>query len=318
MNKDDAVTPQRATKQPEKQPGFWQQIRAHGKASYAKVGQYYRRHKKPIASLFCGIWRILTYDFVRDNSVIALFTALIFFGAVVYSYFAYLQWQAIEESNRVAQTAANAARRATDITASELELSQRPWISVSFSAVSPLVIDAQGLRVSMQTTIDNVGHSPAVKGAESTKLYTSFLLRPDPWKMRDESCREAEMMSNGVLANTKVGLTQTWFPGNQPPRIAMYSISRAEIMKGMVQRNEFGLGETPPPWYAVDIAYCVAYYSSFGNKQYHTGYLLQIVRNRLLPPAELVQNFSLESETTPVTIIYGAFSGLIPMGPDAN
>ena len=266
--------------------------------------------KRFLLGIFIRLKTSWTYVSLNEKlqftiSAIGLIILIVYTGATIKMY-------------RANKEAADAAKSAADTAARELELSERPWISADFSAVSPLVIDSAGLRITIQTTITNVGHSPAVKAAESLKLYTSFLLTPDPWKMRDEVCHEAERDSNAILSHTNTGLTQTWFPGNQPPRIATYPISRDEIIKGMVQPSQVPHGMNPPPWYSVNIAYCASYYSSFSSKQYHTGYLLQIVRSKLLPPPRLFQNFSLGSEITPVTIIHGAISGMIPMGPDAN
>jgi hypothetical protein len=267
--------------------------------------------KRPIKRAFACFFRHNSVVTAVATIVIAISTVLYAVLTGVYVHYSSAQWDQMKIS-------AGAARDAANTAAAQLEVAERPWISVSFAAVSPLVIDESGLRVDIQTTIDNEGHSPAVKGAQSLKLYTGFLLTPDPWKAREETCQEAEKISNAPLSNTHNTLTQTWFIGRQPPEVISYSISRSEITRGMVRLDQVPRGATPPPWYAIDIAYCVAYASPFGSKQYHTGYSLQIVRKIALPPPKLASNFSLERETVPVRVIYGTFSGLIPMGPDAN
>ena len=174
--------------------------------------------------------------------------------------------------------ATSATRSAAETAARELELSERPWLSARFIITGPLVIDREGAHLPMQVVLNNFGRSPAVKGADEIKFYASFLLHPDPRNVRRDLCEEVKGVSAQPL-NSRRQFLKTWFPGEQPPTQYRLSISRGEINKAMINipNSLFPDYPTADRVFWIEIAYCVAYRSSFGAAEYHTGYSFDVV-----------------------------------------
>ena len=73
----------------------------------------------------------------------------------------------------------------SSITRKELELSQRPWVSLeNFSIASPLTFDRNGARVTIGWEVKNTGHSPAIRGFSQQDFFLQFGEVPSPVKTR--------------------------------------------------------------------------------------------------------------------------------------
>ena len=65
-------------------------------------------------------------------------------------------------TSRATQQASSAAKSTAEATARQLELSQRPWISIDTSIESPLTFTSSGsAQVSVKFVIRNMGSTPA-------------------------------------------------------------------------------------------------------------------------------------------------------------
>ena len=211
--------------------------------------------------------------------------------------------------------AAEAAKQSADTGQSELELSKRPWISAEFSIIGPLTIDNEGAHLTVQVTPDNVGNSPAVKGVEQISMYAAFLTYPDPRQVRQAVCNEAEAASANAQ-NFRNQHLKTWFVGKQPPEAHRLNISREEIKKAAIDtpRSLFHNLPLKGNVYSIGIAYCVAYFPSFKEVQYHTGYVLDLFRYQKAPPGENL-SFQPENAVIRVGLHYDWIAG---DGPEAN
>lgn len=189
-------------------------------------------------------------------------TLLIF---VIYAGFTILIWRA---NKKAAETAAK-----------ELELSQRPWISLeNFSVDGPLIFDSNGAHINISYEIKNTGHSPAIRGFWQQELFLQFTEVPSPVKKRDDACKIAAYRSTKV---TDPRISETWFPGDSLPRPFEESFSRSDIAKALeIPKSVFpGAQVLEESGYLYpEIVVCVAYRAAFTDTQYHTGYILKVGR----------------------------------------
>lgn len=208
----------------------------------------------------------------------AVNSALAVIGIIALSIY-HGQLKEMRKATRATQVAAQAAKKSADTAASQLELTERPWMDASLIITGPLTIDQDGAHLSAQITLENVGHSPAVKGDVQVKMFANFLEHPDSRKVREELCKEVEGASAQPL-NDKRQFLQTWFLGKQlPPTNYRLSINKADLNKAAIDIPRSMFPDAPPKdqVFNANIVFCVAYFSSFGETQYHTGYIWQVV-----------------------------------------
>jgi hypothetical protein len=73
---------------------------------------------------------------------------------------------------RANKEAADATKQAADTTARQLELTERPWVSIQNARiVSPLIFHQDGAHVAFQVVLRNTGPSPAIDVSISPILY---------------------------------------------------------------------------------------------------------------------------------------------------
>ena len=271
-DKHDAVPPKNHTEKPNHEkpnqwPEFWDKFQFYRKTKQSQMREYYRQCEQPIALFLSGfrriVWKILRYE-VRDNSVTAIFTALIFFGSVVYWYFAYLQWEAIQESTQVTHSSANAAQKSADVAARQLELSERPWVYADVHLTGPLTFNKEGMVIPLSYELVNSGNSPALKVWADFNLILSTNIQIDPQTERNKLCdltaKRAENMGQSIFPTKKV-VAKTVILATPE------DIQRAQIyLKGFVNPSIIG---------------CIAYQASFkpGN-WYFTKEAFDILENR--------------------------------------
>jgi hypothetical protein len=209
---------------------------------------------------------------------------------------------------------ADAAKTSADTGKTELELSRRPWLSADFAVMGPLIIDKDGAHLTIQVAVVNFGQSPAVRGDDKIKMFGSFLNVPDPRKVRQEICQEAEGSSVNTQ-NTRNQYLKTWFPGKQVQTFKL-RLSSDEIRRAGVDipRSLFSGYPEKDKSYSIGIAYCVAYFPSFKEVQYHTGYVLDLFRYQTAPPGENL-TFEPDNATIRVGLHYDPMAS---NGPEAN
>jgi hypothetical protein len=99
------------------------------------------------------------WEFIRKpenaTTISALATVAIFFSGVVFGIVSFFQWKTSKEAAQPAQDAVKIARQT-------LDLSNRPWLSVDIQQKSPLAFNAIGAQMSINFSLKNVGHTPAL------------------------------------------------------------------------------------------------------------------------------------------------------------
>jgi precorrin-2 methylase len=182
---------------------------------------------------------------------------------------------------QAAKVSADAARQQSITNTNQLELSQRPWVSANFAVYGPLVFDRDGGHINILVTIRNTGHSPAIRGHYDFKLYPTFLRVPDPVKERETMCANVEGVS--ALPRNLHSL-QTFFVKDNMPLNVGLAINQEQINKAMIDipeslfPNSHPSNKTWVKWVPIVLISCIAYRSTFTDRQYHTGYLLSLDR----------------------------------------
>lgn len=182
---------------------------------------------------------------------------------------------------RATNRAADAAKLAAETATKDLELSQRPWVSLdNFTIESPLKFDSSGsATIIFGFEVKNTGRSPAIRGFWQEDFFLQFGERPSPVKKRDDACNFA------VYGSTKVTdprIAETWFPGNGLPRRIGVAISAEDIAKALqIPKQVFPAAPHAKEFDYIypDLVVCVAYRAAFTDTQYHTGYILELMRS---------------------------------------
>jgi hypothetical protein len=199
-------------------------------------------------------------------------TGLITIFTGVLAFLAYQQWQTLKGHEKAflelagymrdglekTTIAANAARDSADVTAVQLELTERPWLSIETDATSDLTYDASGLNIASEARITNTGKTPAVGTMAVVRLYVS-----------GSGNREAFMKSLCAELAQETEHSYAIFPQ------AMASITpKPNINRNVLQSSvEPGSGRI-----SIGFITAVVYRSTFTSKIYYTVRFNQIVQ----------------------------------------
>jgi hypothetical protein len=176
-------------------------------------------------------------------------------------------------------------RNTADTARKELELSERPWVSLQdFSIESPLTFDSNGARVTIGWVLKNTGRSPAIRGFWQSDFFLQFGEVPSPVKKRDDACKVAAYRSTVV---TDSRITETWFPGDETKRTLVVGFEPNDIAKALeIPKQMFPNSEHMKEFDSIypDFVVCVAYRAAFTDVQYRTGYILELGRTNPKTP----------------------------------
>lgn len=164
--------------------------------------------------------------------------------------------------------AANAAKESADIAKKQLEMSERPWITIAFTVNRPLQFDAAGgMGVGLQIVTKNIGHSVAtsvrpIVGAEvegSGEFMKVF-------KAQKDMCETwRTVRSLPAPGNDQVTLfPQETYTENTTIGFSKDQIEKAQIGKGQIT--------------AVLVFGCVDYGFAFASDHHQTGFNYEVVR----------------------------------------
>jgi hypothetical protein len=187
---------------------------------------------------------------------------------------------------------ADAAKNSADTSAKELELSQRPWVSLSnISVDSPLIFDSNGAHVKIGFSITNTGRSVATNGFYSVEFMATMADLPSPVQERDKLCKFQGERSQRVKETNMSRFAQVWFPGQPIQMSHILSVDRGQIRTAMVDIPKKMFPERPPPNFFMPVLVgCVVYRPSFIEAQYHTGYILELVHKKTLKAPIFMQH----------------------------
>jgi hypothetical protein len=170
-------------------------------------------------------------------------------------------WQSRAASHSV-QKMVDATQETTEKLARQLELSQRPWVSINAIIVSPLTFNDDGAaQVTLQFAIRNVGNTPAKSLSVEPKMFIASFGEQDPVMERSRVCEENRLRG--------VGTDGTLFPTIELTRSVTFHVDAKEIIKESNRTGSF----TPA------LVVCASYRSTFDDRsRYTTGVIYYLRR----------------------------------------
>ncbi len=101
--------------------------------------------------------------------------------------------------------AANAATSAANTASRQLELTDRPWVSVEAFIASPVIYDGKTIQANFSFVAKNIGHSPAQNVSIAPRLIPAF--------MGDDVREMQRRICDGAARDKTVHLKYVLFPG---------------------------------------------------------------------------------------------------------
>jgi hypothetical protein len=162
---------------------------------------------------------------------------------------------------RATQQAANAAKSAAEITARQLELSQRPWISIDTFVVSPLTFTPGGAaQVTLKFAIRNVGSTPAKGLSVQSEMYIASRDNQDPVMERSKVCEENRTRGAGAEG--------TLFPKGELTKFVTFYGDAKDIVKESNRTGSFSPA----------VIVCANYRSTFDDRSGYTTGIIYYLR----------------------------------------
>ena len=200
-------------------------------------------------------------DTKNSAAVTAVATLAICITGTIYTVYSALQWSANKE-------AADAARNAAETAATQLELSERPWIAVSNPVViSPLIVSIDGtVHTTVHVVAENVSNNVATSasihlslgpgsGEEDVALVRSLCSEANPTDPQDFFASPGTVLFPKGVLNPEFS----------------YDVSNSRMSKERPVLNPpLGPAEYLLPR-AIDG--CVQYHSAIGKTTYYTGFI---------------------------------------------
>lgn len=267
----------------------------------------FREFTASIRELFREIKKFIVFIRHRHNAnaVLIFLTFLLAIAAFTQAVIYGLQLRPLRENAEAAKVAADTARK-------ELELSQRPSVSLTdIKVISPLVFDTNGAHTTISYAFINTGHSAALDGVDLFDFMVPFAETPSAVSKRNELCKAAGAASGNIR---KWGLrqsSQTWFPGQPEPMTFQISWNINDIKKAMVDtpKKLFPENTNPlPDRFMPTMVVCVAYQPSFTEAQYHTGYILELVHKKTFKGPLFMERGEIPAED--LQFVYHPFWGV--------
>jgi hypothetical protein len=164
-------------------------------------------------------------------------------------------------TSRATQQASSAAKSTAEATARQLELSQRPWISIDTSIESPLTFtSAGGAQVSVKFVIRNVGSTPAKGLSVEPKLSIASQGEHDPVMERSKVCEENRMRESGSDG--------TLFPKGELTKSVTFLADAWDIVKETSRTGSF----------SPVVIVCASYRSTFDDSARYTTGVIYFLR----------------------------------------
>lgn len=180
------------------------------------------------------------------------------------------QYPQLAKSTNAAAAAAGAAKLSAGIAASQLQLSERPWIYAQVGVRGPLTYTrTNGARLRLTLHLDNVGKSPALETTIVPIPFVAWVVR-DPTRDLNRACKRAD----GVITHFP-GLGTAVFPGSPIDTPIPVGFG-----KDLLARGSAGVKGIPTGTVAgMGVAICIAYRSQFNASAiYHTTYIMDLFR----------------------------------------
>jgi hypothetical protein len=163
---------------------------------------------------------------------------------------------------RATQQVANAARSTAETTARQLEISQRPWVSIDTYILGPLTFSPGGsAQATLRFVVRNVGNSPAMGLSVQPVMYIASRDNQDPLMERSKVCEENRTRG--------VGADGTLFPKGELTKTMTFSGDSKDILKDSNRTGSFSPA----------VIVCASYRSTFDDRpRYTTGIIYYLRR----------------------------------------
>jgi hypothetical protein len=185
---------------------------------------------------------------------IVLETGAVAVGIVVASIY-YGQLKEMQKATTASTKAADAAKSAAETAASQLELAQRPWVSITPNQITGLSGDVNALNISVKVTLRNSGPTPAVKWDTDARLFPFTGNPQDMQQIKQRVCRSAVEVS---VTSEKILI-----PGAPPvEQIVTTNMSRELLAKSTSKHG----------YLFIQFVLCAAYKSAFDESKQYTAF----------------------------------------------
>jgi hypothetical protein len=139
------------------------------------------------------------------------------------------QTKRADRANVLADRSAKAAEETAKTSAEQLDVADRPWVSIDMNVIGPLTFDANGANLKTLMTLRNSGHSPAaglwILGELLSMAATDLTVE------RDRLCEEAK-----AQATTNPRMATTLFPTSDYNREWIFT-SGKESLENAIKEN---------------------------------------------------------------------------------
>lgn len=171
------------------------------------------------------------------------------------------QTRRADRANIFADRSANAAEATAKAAALQVEVADRPWLSIDVRVNGPITFDSNGANMPTLVTFTNTGHSPA-----AGLWFTGFLFpgRLDPVAEREKMCSQ---LQEQAIANPRL-VTEVIFPGTSPPRQEIFTSGKDKLNVALKQMD----GMVAPT-----LIVCAAYHPAFSPSSIHQTALIYLV-----------------------------------------
>ena len=164
-------------------------------------------------------------------------------------------------TSRATQQASSAAKSTAEATARQLELSQRPWVSIDTSIESPLTFtSAGGAQVSVKFVIRNMGSTPAKGLSVEPRLSIASQGERDPVMERSKVCEENRRRDSGSDG--------TLFPKGELTKSVTFLADAWDIVKETSRTGSF----------SPVVIVCASYRSTFDDSARYTTGVIYFLR----------------------------------------
>jgi len=228
--------------------------------SARKSYQYCKEAPAKLCGAIGKRWARLTSGLQADRKLELVFTCVIAGSTLLYATVASWQLCVLTEQTKATQTAAAAALASAEVAQRQMELSERPWLSLDARLTIPLSFDAEhgGASLTVQFLLTNVGHSPAA----NAWIPASVILEGNPIEEQEKLC--------GPYREKKERwpLGYTIFPGQTMPQPIGLTIEQKDIDAALARGGGFLFPS---------IIGCVDYGFEFSTGHHQTGFIFHLL-----------------------------------------
>ena len=175
---------------------------------------------------------------------------------------AVLSWVQTKEAIRSASAtvvAANATALQANTSADQLEIAERPWVSLEPTIASPLWINENGANLDLSIRLRNSGLSPAIGTFAYPKFFPFVGTSQETESQKTKTCELATTSSE----NSDDDL----YPGSETTQIRRFHWPKEELKANT--REGFTI---------MQIVICVAYRNAFNKRAYSSAYSYDFYR----------------------------------------